>query len=48
MAGTVAEPHEAGAFALRCRLYPGSLRIGLPPVELVRLAVAAAQEGGKC
>lgn len=44
----VAEPHEAGAFALRCRLYAGSLRIGLPPVELVRLAVAAAQEGGKC
>jgi hypothetical protein len=42
----VAEPPETG-FALKCRLYPGSLRIGLPPPELVRLAVAAAREGGK-
>ena len=42
----VAEPPETG-FALKCRLYPGSLRIGLPPPELVHLAVAAAREGGK-
>lgn len=41
----VAEPPETG-FALKCRLYPGSLQIGLPPPELVRLAVAAAREGG--
>jgi hypothetical protein len=40
----VAEPSENAAFALNCRLYPGSLRIGLPPVELVRRAVAAARE----
>ena len=43
----VAEPLAPGAFALSCRLYPGSLRIGVPPVELVRLAVAAAREGDK-
>ena len=43
----VAEPLATGTFALKCRLYPGSLRIGLPPVELIRLAVAAAREGGK-
>ena len=43
----VAEPLGTGTFALKCRLYPGSLRIGLPPVELIRLAVAAAREGGK-
>jgi hypothetical protein len=42
----VAEPAETG-FALKCRFYPGSLRIGLPPPELVRLAVAAASEEGK-
>ena len=42
----VAEPPETG-FALQCRLYPGSLRIGLPPPELVHLAVAAAREEGK-
>lgn len=42
----VAEPPETG-FALKCRLYPGSLRMGLPPPELVHLAVAAAREGGK-
>lgn len=42
----VAEPPETG-FALKCRLYPGSLRISLPPPELVGLAVAAARQGGK-
>lgn len=42
----VAEPPETG-FALKCRLYPGSLRIGLPPPELLSLAVAAARQGGK-
>ena len=42
----VGESREPGGFALKCRLYAGSLRTGLPPVELVRLAVAAAREGG--
>jgi hypothetical protein len=41
----VAEPSHIGAFALSCRLYPGSLRIGLPPVELVRRAVVEACAG---
>ena len=40
----VVEPPETGAFALNCRLYPGSIRIGLPPVESVRRAVAEARE----
>ena len=33
------------AFALTCRLYPGSEELGLPPVELVRRAVIEAAEG---
>jgi hypothetical protein len=41
----VAESSEPGVFAMSCRLYPGSLRIGLPPVEMVRRAVAEANEG---
>ena len=32
-------------FSLSCRLYPGSQRAGLPPVELVRRAVAEARKG---
>ena len=43
----VAEPSEREVFALSCRLYPGSLRIGLPPVDLVRRAVAEASEGAR-
>lgn len=42
----VAKSPEPGVFTLSCRLYPGSLRIGLPPVDLVRRAVAEALEGG--
>jgi hypothetical protein len=30
---------------LRCRLYPGSTEIGLPPVEMVRRAIVEAREG---
>ena len=36
---------QAKAFALSCRLYPGSAEIALPPVELVRRAVVEAREG---
>lgn len=35
----------AEKFALSCRLYPGSQRTGLPPVESVRRAVAEARKG---
>jgi hypothetical protein len=42
----VAEPTEGAVFALNCRLYPGSLRIGLPPVELVHRAVIEASKDG--
>jgi hypothetical protein len=39
---------QAKAFALSCRLYPGSDEIGLPPVELVRRAILEAREGSAC
>ena len=39
------ECSEAMAFALSCRLYPGSAEIGLPPIEMVRRAVVKAREG---
>jgi hypothetical protein len=37
--------HEA--FALSCRLYPGSSQIGLPPADMVRRAVLWASEGDR-
>jgi hypothetical protein len=39
------ESSHAKAFGLSCRLYPGSVEIGLPPIETVRRAVVAAREG---
>ena len=42
------ESSQAQAFALSCRLYPGSAEIGLPPVEVVRRAVVEAREGSAC
>jgi len=42
------ESSGAKAFALSCRLYPGSSEIGLPPVEMVRRAVVEAREGNAC
>jgi hypothetical protein len=42
------ESSQAKAFALSCRLYPGSAEIGLPPVETVRRAVVEAREGNAC
>jgi len=41
----VVEPSQGKAFALSCRLYPGSAEIGLPPVEMVRRGVVEACEG---
>ena len=38
------EPRKAQSFALRCRLYPGSKPIGLPPAELIHRAVREARE----
>ena len=42
------EPSQAKAFALSCRLYPGSAEIGLPRVEMVRRAIVEAREGNAC
>lgn len=39
------ESSHGKAFGLSCRLYPGSIKIGLPPVEVVRRAVVEAREG---
>ena len=36
------EPSGSRAFALSCRLYPGTPPGGLPPVEMVRHAVVEA------
>jgi hypothetical protein len=38
------EPSKEKTFALSCRLYPGSTKIGLPPMEMVRRAVVEARE----
>jgi hypothetical protein len=39
------EPSQAKAFGLSCRLYQGSIEVGLPPIEMVRRAVVEAREG---
>jgi hypothetical protein len=39
------ESSQRKAFGLSCRLYPGSIEIGLPPIEMVRRAVVEAREG---
>jgi hypothetical protein len=36
------ESSDTGTFA--CRLYPGSRQIGVPPIEMVRRALAEARE----
>jgi hypothetical protein len=36
------ESSDTGTFA--CRLYPGSHQIGVPPIEMVRRALAEARE----
>ena len=39
----IAEPStQPGTFA--CRLYPGSQQVGVPPIEMVRRALARARE----
>jgi Domain of unknown function (DUF2703) len=38
------ERRSAQGLALSCRLYPGSVEIGLPPIEMVRRAVVEARE----
>jgi hypothetical protein len=39
------ESSHAKPVGLSCRLYPGSVEIGLPPIEMVRRAVVEAREG---
>jgi hypothetical protein len=39
-----AESSNSGTLA--CRLYPGSLQIGVPPMDMVRRAVSKARERG--
>jgi len=38
------EPREVQTFTLSCRLYPGSKPIGVPPAEMIHLAVLEARE----
>jgi hypothetical protein len=35
------------SFALSCRLYPGSERVGLPPAEMIHRTVIEAWQGDK-
>jgi hypothetical protein len=39
------ESQNTWSFALSCRLYPGSKRVGLPPAEMVHRAVLKARQG---
>ena len=41
------ESRDARSFALSCRLYPGSKQVGLPPAEMVHLAVLKARHGAR-
>jgi hypothetical protein len=41
------ESQKAQSFALSCRLYPESKRIGLPPAELIHRAVLSARQEGR-
>jgi hypothetical protein len=41
------DSEKTESFALSCRLYPGSLRIGLPPVDLVHKAIREAAGSNK-
>lgn len=41
------ESQDAQSFALRCRLYPGSKQVGLPPAEMVHRAVLKARQGAR-
>jgi len=41
------EKAKPKAFALTCRLYPGSQKIGLPPAEMVHRAVIEERKGDR-
>ena len=41
------ESQNNQSFALSCRLYPGSKRVGLPPAEMVHRAVLKARQGAR-
>ena len=41
------EVQKSQSFALSCRLYAGSKRIGVPPADLVHQAVIKAREAGE-
>ncbi len=41
------ESQNPPGFALSCRLYPGSKRVGLPPAEMVHQAVLKARQGNE-
>lgn len=41
------EPLDGRAFALSCRLYPGSKQIGVPPVDVICRALREARAGDR-
>lgn len=41
------ESQKPRSFALSCRLYAGSVHVGIPPAEMIHHAVVEARRGGK-
>lgn len=41
------EPLDGRAFALSCRLYPGSKQIGVPPADVIHRALREARAGDR-
>ena len=41
------ESQKTQAFALTCRLYPGSNQVGPPTAEMIRIAVLEARQGDR-
>jgi hypothetical protein len=39
------ESREQDLYALACRIYPGAKEVGVPPAEMIRLAVRKVIEG---
>ena len=41
------ESHSPQSFALACRMYPGAIEAGVPPLEMMQRAVREARVGEK-
>jgi glutaredoxin len=41
------ESHTPQSFVLACRIYPGTLEAGVPPLKMMQRAVREARKGGE-